>query len=163
MPTPEQYRNRYRRIANEKRAIPHARGLREFEVYTVRIQYSESLQRGEPASVVTRITNGGGINPKVRSVNDEQRALSGLPEGSIIVGPITPEYADGTGTGGTPYETLDPELDDGDQFNYVTVGPGTPPGGSRYELVSVDPDHALRFMVTLKRVADGADNAVVGP
>jgi hypothetical protein len=153
----------WRKIVNDIRSvIPAQFGLREFSVFVVVTQYSGAQQRGEPISITTQILNNG-ANPKVRSLTDEERAIGGFPSGTMLVGPITPEYTDGTGTGGTPYSTLSPELQDGETLNYVITGPGHPEIGSRYEVEDIDTDAALRFMVTLRSVASGYDNAVVGP
>lgn len=154
---PSQQRARFRGIANAKRAIPHQFGLREFTVDVVRVARGE-YQRGPSVATKTRITNGGGSNPKVRELSGEERALGGYESGTIEVGPITPEYTVGGVTGGTPLETLDPELEDGEQLYYLITGPGQPTGGGRYVFDGVKTDKALHFLVTLRRVADGLDN-----
>lgn len=148
--------DQWRAIANSIRQIPADFGLREFAVYAVTVQYQRDLQRGPAVDIPVRILNNG-ANPKVRELSSEERALGGYESGTLEVGPITPEYTSGGVTSGTPLSALDPELQEGEQLYYLITGPGQPEGGGRYQLDGVSTDRALRFMLTLRKVADGAD------
>lgn len=141
------FRDDIRELAFELRALPGE----EFEIrpYTVevvtRTWSGDYPGEGLSAITTTPITEAHGQPPKVRVVNDEQRALGNFPKGSLRVGPITPDFPGG----GTSIETLNPSgLNPGESFYYVITGPDYP-DGARFLVTEAKADKTFGFFVTL--------------
>lgn len=103
-------------------------------------QYTGDGGRWERA---TELLEANGQSPKVRWLKDEEKALGQLPDGSVEVGPITPEFPGG----GTA-----PELLTGANINVGAVrllrivGPQHPDGAD-YRITTVTLDRALRYSI----------------
>lgn len=142
------FRDDIRELAYELRALPG----RDFEIrpYIVKVVIRSwtGTYAGEGGTTTTEttITEADGQPPKVRFLDDEQLALSGLARGAVEVGPITPDFPGG----GTSWATLSGNgADPGEQFYYVLTGPEVPLG-ARYTLVGGKTDKTFGYRVTLK-------------
>lgn len=142
------FRDDVRAIAYAARAIP---GLLEMRPYSVAVRVTtwsgSHVGDGTETATTTSITEANGANPKVRWLSGEDRALNGLPDGSVEVGPITPEHSGG----GTALSALAPSTP-GTTVHYILTGPEHPNGGV-YERVGVRTDRAFHYMLTLKPVS----------
>jgi hypothetical protein len=98
----------------------------------------ESLTNIDEAPLV----EGGGYNPKVRWLKDEEIAVGNLAGGTIEVGPITPAFA----VGGTDLDTLMGELDRGATRHVRIVGPKHP-NGARYRITEIRAERPLRYII----------------
>lgn len=89
-------------------------------------------------------------NPKVRWLNDEQRALAaGITDATIEVGPLTPDH----NIGGVAIATLaGTGLSTTDTLHLWIVGPKHP-SGARYRVVEIRADSSLHYMLRAKPVA----------
>lgn len=137
-------------IVYSVRAIPGQFGIRMYSL-TVRVSSWSGAHPGDGIETVvstTAITEAGGQPPKVRFLNDEERALGGLPDGTVDVGPITPDHPGG----GTSLAVLAPSTD-GTIVHYILTGPDMPTGAT-FERVSIGTDHALHYTLRLKPVAE---------
>lgn len=149
MPTPAQYRDRWRGIVHKYRSLPGALGLRPHTV-SVRIASSAGTHTGDGAITGdwTDIVEAGGHAPKVRWATDEQIALGQLEKGTAIVGPVTPEFS----AGGTPLDLL--SGDDAaatDLLQFRITGPRHPDGAT-YALVDAQCERALHYTLRLRPI-----------
>lgn len=137
--------DRFRRIADNARAIPGAFGLREHAATLLWDSWT-----GDQPGEGTRTEHAtpllvGGQNPKVRWLSEKEVAISGLPVGTIEVGPITPDF----GTGGVSLQTLlGTAKNQGDVRLVQLVGPRLPEG-ARYRVSQAKCDRALRVILQL--------------
>lgn len=133
--------DRYRRIAASKRPLPGKHGLRPHTVAII-TRYSFGQHTGDiDMSSLIPLTEQDGQPPKVRWLNGEQLALSGLAKGAIDIGPITPEF----NGGGTAISAFDgTPLDTGDVLHLLITGP-THPNGALYKVVDITSDRALHY------------------
>lgn len=143
-------RDSLRQLAWNIRAIPGRDfGIRPYTLHVRVTTYAgDHVGDGTETATTTPITEADGQPPKVRFLNDEQRALGGLPDGTVEVGPITPSHPGG----GTDLAILTPSTE-GTVVHYILTGPEHPTGAS-YLLHAVKTDRALRYMLTLKPVAE---------
>lgn len=137
-------------LLREIRGIPGEMGLRPHRVYLVE-KSSSGTNAGDGAitTTTTEIVEGGNHPPKVAQTNDEQRALGGLPDGALTVGPITP-YHDGAGV------TL-ASLKAGAltaQTDTLKVRVDGPIGNFYYRIHSKKLDKALNWVLTLEPVSE---------
>lgn len=143
------FRDDMRSLAYNVRSIPGA--LFEMRPYTVAVRVTTWSGThpgdGTETATSTPITEANGQPPKVRFLNDEERALGGLPEGTIEVGNITPDFPGG----GTALSVLAPATV-GSTVHYILTGPEFP-NGAVYERVGVGTDHAFHYTLTLKPVS----------
>lgn len=137
-------RDRYRRIANRVRRIPGEHGLREHSVAIVVVAKPGTYTGdGTRAETLTAITESGGYPPKVRWLNDEEKALGQLPSGAVDVGPITPAHA----AGGTDRDLLNGEDLAVGQVRLLRITGPQHPDGADYTIKNVSVDRALRVMI----------------
>lgn len=150
MPTLAERLDRYRRIANRVRAIPGFHGLRPYSVAILITTYSgDYTGRGDAITEVTPITEANGQPPKVRQLNTEELALTGLGKGALRIGPITPAHD----TGGTAIETIKPCLAAGQTLHVLVTGPEYP-NGAKFALKSFNSDHAIHFTMDVEPVSE---------
>lgn len=134
------------------RAIAGQLGFRPHTVAIIQTSWS-GAHTGEGSSTesVIPITEGGGQPPKVRSLKDDEVAVGQLPQGTLEIGPVTPSFPGG----GTDLSYLTgANLDRGDERFVLITGPSAP-NGSRYRVVSVNTDKALRYMIRAVPVQQG--------
>jgi hypothetical protein len=149
MPTPADMRERFKRLVWRYRHIPGDYGLRPYTVDLVSTTWT-GAQAGEGARVATtiRLTEANGIGPKVRYLKSEELALGNLSAGSIVIGPITPDFT----LGGTTMAALMAQaLAAGGTFHVVITGP-LEPNGTRFVPTDFGGDHALHYSVTASPV-----------
>lgn len=143
----------FRRLADACRAIPGklSFGLREHSVALVASYWTGGQPGvGDEVSVETPILVNGTSPPKVRFPTQREISLGMMSEGSVEVGPFTPDY----GTGGFNRSLLDGSLvDTGDTLHLLLTGPQHP-DGQRYRIKNCNVDRALR--VTLICVPAGS-------
>jgi len=128
------------------RSIPGCLGLRPYAIRAVGIDYGESFVTGLRSEV--EILEGNGQNPKVRWLSAEQRTVGSYADGTIEVGPITPQE----GSVGTALERLLLAPEAGEMARFVVTGPEYP-DGVNYALREIRTDHAMHYTLTLERVA----------
>ena len=133
------------------RAIPGALGLR---VYSVAVEVSTSagaeLGEGQRTVVTTPVVERNGQPPKVRWLTNREIALGGYEDGTVEVGPITPDFPGG----GTLLATLLPNPPVNTTVRWVLYGPMYGASGGRFRVRNVSHEHALHYTVTLERAAD---------
>lgn len=129
-----------RRVADRCRAIPGRFGLREHAVYLLTTSWSgETIGDGEETVTTLRLTAPGGYNPKVRYPSQREIALGLMSEGSVVIGPVTPQY----GSGGFDRTLLDgSHLAAGEGLYVRVVGPQAP-SGTTYRIKNSNVDFAL--------------------
>lgn len=137
--------DKYRRIADRYRALPDKFGLRE---HTVTLVYSRwtggRIGEGEEELTEYPITVGSGAPPKVRFPSQREIALGAMSEGSVSIGPFTPEY----GTGGVKRSMFDcSTLKPGEGMHIRVMGPQHPTG-CLYRIKNNNVDRALRVTLT---------------
>ena len=148
MSTPADRLDRYRRIANRVRRLPGEHGLRPYSVSIVVGTWSGSyVGRGTKTEVLEPITESGGYPPKVRFLNEEQRALGQLNAGACDIGPITPDF---TG-GGTALTDLLPAVIAHKTVHVKLTGPAHPTG-ALYTVKEVKTDRAIHWTLTCEPV-----------
>jgi hypothetical protein len=143
------FRDDMRALTYNVRSIP---GLTfEMRPYTVHVRVTTWSGThpgdGTETATSTAITEAGGQPPKVRWLSDEEKALGTLPDGTVEVGPITPDF----GSGGTALSVLAPSTA-GSTVHYILTGPEHPNGGV-YERAGVRTDRAFHYLLTLKPVS----------
>jgi hypothetical protein len=92
---------------------------------------------------VTPITEAGGQPPKVRWLKDEEKALGSLPDGTVEIGPITPEF---TGGGTEANVITGDNIEEGAVMLVRITGPQHPEGAD-YRVTARTLDRALRYML----------------
>lgn len=148
--TSESSRNRFLAIVSRARGIPGSLGLRPFTV-AIRTGQWNGVNTGRGAEGVDLfpITEANGQGPKLRQLNGEELALSGLAKGSIAIGPITPAFPGG----GTDISAFGQQLSAGETLHLVVTGPGTKADGDLYSIKVLTTDHALHWSITAEPVA----------
>jgi hypothetical protein len=146
------FRDDVRAICHEVRAIPGELGMRPWSVEAV-IRSWSGTEPGEGVEQVDRcaITEANGNNPKVRTMSDEEIAVGGFAEGSMKVGPITPDFPGG----GTVIDSI-VRSGEGARalLQFVLNGPGS--CDDTYTLKSYSVDRAFHYTLVLERTADSA-------
>jgi hypothetical protein len=139
------YADEYRELADECRAIPDEHGLREHTVSLVTSYWTGGLPGvGDEVEASVPITVFGTSPPKVRFPTQREIALGLMSEGSVVVGPFTPDY----GTGGFNRSLLDGSLvETGETLHLLITGPQHP-DGQRYRIKNSNVDRALRIVLT---------------
>jgi hypothetical protein len=139
------------------RGIPGALGLRPHRVFlTVRrwggISGVSPKTIGDGASVdtETEIVEGGGHPPKVRQLNDERLALSGLPAGSIEIGPITASYELGDVTADALRGV---ELANLETLRLRVSGPT---GNVLYKITKLTLDRSMHWTISAQPISDAS-------
>jgi hypothetical protein len=142
------FRDDVRAIAYAARSIPGTLEMRPYSVAVRVTNYSGAhVGDGAETQTVTPITEANGQNPKVRWLSSEEIALSGLPNGSVEVGPCTPDFPGG----GTSVSTLAP-VTPNTTVHYILTGPEFPTGAT-YERAGLRTDRAFHYTLTLKPVS----------
>ena len=135
------------------RAIPGQLGLRPYTVQVVTDAWDgDELGQGTETTTATTISESGGQPPKVRFLSSQERALAGLSNSSVEVGPITPSHTGG-GTALSALLTLPKQGSTNTIYNWILTGPAWP-NGARFRVVSHKSDRAGHFLVTLDKAAD---------
>lgn len=131
-----------RSLADGIRAIPGQLGLREHSATLLWDTWSgDQPGEGTQTQHATRLLVGG-QNPKVRWLSEKEVATSGLPTGTIEVGPLTPVV-------GVDLETLlGTAKGQGDVRHVQIIGPRLP-AGARYRVSQAKADRALRVVLQL--------------
>ena len=134
----------YRNIAERVRSIPADHGLREHEARVCISTWSGGeLGVGTEHHEETRLLVNG-ANPRVRFPSQREVALGMMSEGSVIIGPLTPECL----TGGVRRAIFSAEdLQPGQTLHVKLTGPQCP-DGVLYRLANVNLDRALRVTLT---------------
>lgn len=107
-------------------------------------QHTGEVHEGDE---VTAITEGAGQPPKVRALKDDEIALGNLNNGTLEVGPITPEFAGG----GTSDDLLFGAIPRG-ATKYVRITGPLAPNGAMYRIRASRRDRSLRRMLTIEPV-----------
>jgi hypothetical protein len=130
-----------RKTVSSARSIPGELGLRE---HTVRMR--RSLWSGDYTGDGTTQDQfveaiEGEHPPRVRWLTDGQRALGEHAEGSVEIGPMTPEFVGG----GIDFGALiGSALDKGEQLEVLITGPRHPSGGT-YRITKARYQSALSY------------------
>lgn len=140
-----------RHALNHIRAIPGKLGLRTYSV-AVEVSVSAGTELGEGARTVTTttVTETSGQPPKVRWLSNREIALGGYEDGTVEVGPITPDYHGG----GAAIATLYPNPSVNTTVRWILTGPAYGASGARFRVRNVTHDKALNYRVLLERAAD---------
>lgn len=138
-------------LLHSARAIAGDLGLRPYSVQVQVVAYSGNYAgEGTVTEGTTAIVEANGQPPKVRALDDEERAIGGLPDGTWEIGPITPDHAGG----GISFATLIGDTaTDGEQVHYILTGPEFP-SGARFVRQSVTSDRALHYMLRVRPLVD---------
>lgn len=138
----------WRSIAYSIRSIPAQFGLRQYSVSILIGTWSEEhVGDGDLEEQLIPILENGGTNPKVRFMNEERRALSGMEIGSCEVGPITPDF----GSGGTSLANLFPVVASGETVDVIITGPQFP-NGAKFSIKKVETYRALHWTLLCEPV-----------
>lgn len=136
------FADEFRQIADECRAIPNEFGLREHTVDVIVTQTSGGVPWADESGqqTITPITVYGGAPPKVRFPTQREISLGMMSEGSVTVGPFTPDY----GVGGIDRELFTgSQLETGDGYAVRITGPQHP-NGCMYRVKNSNVDRALQ-------------------
>lgn len=138
-------RDDFRELADGVRGIPADFGLREHSATLLWDTWTgDQPGEGTQTQLSTPLLVDG-KNPKVRWLSEKEVAISGLPIGTIEVGPITPDF----GTGGISLATLlGTAKSQGDVRLVQIIGPRLP-AGARYRVSQAKCDRALRVILQL--------------
>ena len=137
--------DRYRRIADRCRRIPGEMGLREHAVYLVSTEWSGSdIGDGTETTTETQLVVYDGENPKVQFPNQKELAMGMMQAGTVIIGPITPEYT----LGGVDRTTLDGTQPLALVGRHIRVIGPQCPRGTLFRVTNVDMDQAIHFAIT---------------
>lgn len=132
-------RDRYRKIADRCRAIPGRHGLREHTIVLVHSKWSgASIGDGEETSTEYEILCNG-QPPKVRFPDQREIALGQMSEGSLVIGPFTPDF----GSGGIDRSLFDGSRVAAGETLLVRVTGPQAPNGTLYRIRNPNVDHAL--------------------
>lgn len=134
----------FRAIAYAARAIPGQFGLRPHAVAILSGSWSGShTGDGTETTTSVALTESGGYPPKVRWLNDEDRAVGNLPDGTVEIGPITPAFSGG----GTDIASLNASaLSRGHTLHLRITGPQHP-SGAIYRVLGVECDRAIHYTI----------------
>lgn len=140
-----------RKTLYSARSIAGQLGFRPYSVAIVIGSWAgEYVGRNGRVDQLEPITESGGHAPKVRFLNEEQRALGGLAIGSCTVGPITPEF---TG-GGTTLRELLPAVVSQQTVHVKITGPAYP-DGALFTIEEIKTDRVLRWLLICKPTQQG--------
>jgi hypothetical protein len=124
-----------------------------FRPHTVEVVVSywsgQHTGEGHDGDEVTAITEGNGYPPKVRVMNAEEIALGNLPNDTLEIGPITPEFSGG----GTPDSLLFGKLPQG-ATRYIRVTGPIAPNGAMYRIKASRRDRSLRRILHVEPVIE---------
>lgn len=137
-------RDRYKQYAYRYRNYPGKHGLRPHTVDLVTTTWS-GAQTGEGTKTVTTtpLVERDGLPPKVRWLKQEEIALRQLAQGSVSIGPITPDFS----LGGTSIAALSGSATpNAATFHFIITGPQHP-SGAKYKLETTGGDHALHYSI----------------
>lgn len=138
----------WRAIAYSFRHIPAQFGLRQYSTSIVIGTWSgDHVGDGDPNDELIPILEKDGTNPKLRFMNAEQRALSGMEIGSCEVGPITPDF----GSSGTSLLMLKPVVSNGETVHAIITGPEFP-DGAKFSIKKIETDKALHWTILCEPV-----------
>ena len=131
----------WRAIAWAVRSIPSDFGLRPYSVSIVTGSWSgDHVGDGNKLDTLVPIYENGNSNPRVRFVNEEQRALGNLAIGACTVGPITPDH----GSNGTALSDLLPAVAAHETVHVIITGPSYP-NGAKFTVKEVKTDRAIHW------------------
>lgn len=132
------------------RAVAGRLGFRPFRVYAVLNTWDGSTTGagyGSRTETLTELKHADGQPPKVRFLKGKEVLRGELAQGSIEIGPLTPNF----GAGGVDYDTLFTRTD-GQTAKIKITGPGTG-SGEYYAIKEVDQEKALRIMIIAEPVS----------
>jgi hypothetical protein len=140
-----------RKLANHLRALPGRMGIRPYSI-EVQVTTSAGAELGEGAQTVvtTLITEANGQPPKVRWLSNKEIALGGYEDGTVEVGPITPDFPGG----GTAIATLHPNPAVNSTVRVVLRGPDYGANGARFRLQNLRHERFCQYVLVLERAAD---------
>jgi hypothetical protein len=140
-------RDRLRILANRVRAIPGQQyGLRPYTVSLVTTVWSgANTGEGSPAPDTIDIVEANGQPPKVRLVKSDEIALGNLANGTIDIGPITPEL------GARIADLNAVALPTGGTRVLLVTGPDGV--AVKHKILSINTDHALHYTIRSSPVA----------
>jgi hypothetical protein len=146
----DQRRDRFRRIAFRYRSKPGDYGLRQHTVEIVDATWSGSFAgEGTKTQTVLALVERTGQPPKVRWLKEDEIALGNLAQGTIEIGPITPDCS----AGGIPIDTLmSATLAVGGTHHLRITGPQHT-SGAFYKVTFKAADHALHWTLRAEPVA----------
>jgi hypothetical protein len=130
-------------VVFEGRGISGELGFRPYRAYIVQRRYDgEHIGDGDKSETDTDLLEGSSQPPKVRWPKGEERAVGGLADGTVIVGPITPEFSGG----GTPLDTISAWQMNKDLVYLKIVGPQYEQG-ALYRISDINTEKPLRYMI----------------
>jgi hypothetical protein len=140
-----------RALVSPIRAIRGNMGIQVHRVYSVRKAWSG----GEPGFgtetvTVTEITEAGGNPPNCKWIKPEERAIGGLPAGTVEIGPITPPFPGG-GTDAALFS--DPTATQGTALYVKIIGDRHPDPGALYIAQEIANGKAFSYLVRATPVA----------
>jgi len=137
-------------LVYDVRSIPGEMGLRVYQAWIVVGTWNgDNTGRGARAQDLIPILEGNGQSPKIRVMNTEELALSGLGKGSMKIGPITAPFAGG----GNPWAAAKATVESGQTLHIKVVGPDLP-NGALFLVKSWNADHALHETLVISPVAE---------
>jgi hypothetical protein len=141
----------FKAICFAARAIPGQMGLRPYQAWIVIGTWNgDNTGRGARAQDLIPILEANGQSPKIRVMNTEELALSGLGKGSMKIGPITAPFAGG----GNPWAAAKAEVSTGQTLHIKIIGPDLPDPGALFLVKSWNADHALHETLVISPVAE---------
>lgn len=142
-----------RGLANGIRAVRGAMGIQVHRVYSVKKAWSGGeVAVGTETVTEVEITEAGGQPPNCRWINAEERAIGGMPAGTIEIGPITPPFNGGAG-GTDPALFSDATLAAGTALYIKIIGDRHPDPGALYVCKEILNGKAFNFLVRAFPVA----------
>lgn len=127
-------------LLSSVRSIPGQLGLRPHTVEVLLGTWS-GAQTGEGAESISTVSiTENGQPPKIRRLKPEERALDDLPEGSVEIGPVTPDFAGG----GFDLQTIRVRIK-GATLHFRITGPDPPQGSAVYRVTQAHADFALHY------------------
>lgn len=133
------------------RAIPGDLGLHPFTVTRVTKTWASGTVGHGSATTTEQALTVGGQNPHVRNATeDEIKHLLGagslFKPGTLLVGPLTPEFAGG----GYDVDGFDASSGVATQVLYRVTGAGFPAAGRLYRVAKFDASRPMRITMVLE-------------
>lgn len=148
--TASTFRDGLRALADSVRGIAGEFGLNEHSAELLLESWSgEQPGQGTVTTQAIPLTVGS-KNPKIRWLNQKEIAVSGMPVGTVEIGPLTPQCR----TGGIDLrDVLGTALAQGETRLIRITGPRVP-DGPRFAVSSIAADRAYRL--TIQAIPAGA-------
>ncbi len=140
-------RNPMRRLAYKVRAIPGKLGFRPYTVWLeVSVSAGAELGEGARTTTTTQITEADGQPPRVRWLTNQELSLGNYRDGTIEIGPITPDFPGG----GHAISSLHPDPSVNTTVRWVLYGPHMAATGSRFRVRDFKTDKTLSYLVRVE-------------